>query len=72
MNSTTKETYTLTIITSAGKTYEGKNTFSYKFTPSAHAYVRRQLECIDVEAGVSTGITPPTDEDVVIDNVTKE
>ena len=71
-NNNTKETYTFTIITSDDKTYQGKNSLSYKFTASAHGYCRRQLECIDVEAGVSTGITPPTDEDVVIDNVTKE
>jgi hypothetical protein len=71
-NTTTKETYSFTIITSDGKTYQAKNSLTYKFTPSGHGYCRRQLECIDVEAGVSTGITPPTDEDVVIDNVTKE
>ena len=71
-NTKTKDTYTFTVITADGKTYQAKNSLSYKFTASAHAYVRRQLTCIDVEAGVSTGITPPTDEDVVIDNVTKE
>ena len=71
-NTKTTDTYTLTVVTSDGKTYEGKNTFSSKFSANSHTYVRRQLTCIDVEAGVSTGITPPTDEDVVIDNVTKE
>ena len=71
-NTTTADTYSFTVITSDGKTYQAKNSLTYKFTASKHAYCRRQLECIDVEAGVSTGITPPTDEDVVIDNVTKE
>jgi len=71
-NTKTADTYTLTVVTSDGKTYEGKNTLSLKFGANKHGYVRRQLTCIDVEAGVSTGITPPTDEDVVIDNVTKE
>lgn len=71
-NTATKDTYTLTAVTSDGKTYEAKNTWSSLFGAGKHIYVRRQLECIDVEAGVSTGITPPTDEDVVIDNVTKE
>lgn len=71
-NTQTKDTYTLTVLTSDGKTYQAKNTLSLLFTTNRHSYVRRQLECIDVEAGVSTGITPPTDEDVVIDNVTKE
>ena len=68
----TADTFTFTVITADGKTYQGKNSLTYKFTASKHAIVRRQLTCIDVEAGVSTGITPPTDEDVVIDNVTKE
>ena len=71
-NTKTADTYTLTVITADGKTYQGKNTLSLKFSANSHSYVRRQLTCIDVEAGVSTGITPPTDEDVVIDNVTKE
>ena len=71
-NTKTADTYTITVITSDGKTYQAKNTLTYKFTASKHAVVRRQLTCIDVEAGISTGITPPTDEDVVIDNVTKE
>ena len=32
----------------------------------------KQGQSLDVEAGVSTGITPPTDEDVQIDDVVKE
>ena len=71
-NTTTKDTYTFTVLTSDGKTYQGKNSYSFQFAANKHGYIRRQLECVDVEAGVSTGITPPTDEDVVIDNVTKE
>ena len=71
-NTSSKDTYTFTVVTADGKTYQAKNSLSIAFTTNRHSYVRRQLECIDVEAGVSTGITPPTDEDVVIDNVTKE
>jgi hypothetical protein len=71
-NTQTKDTYTFTVLTSDGKTYQAKNSLSTLHSANKHGYCRRQLECIDVEAGVSTGITPPTDEDVVIDNVTKE
>lgn len=68
-----KSNYTFTVLASDGKTYQAKNSLSYLFNTSGqHVYVRRQLECIDVEAGVSTGITPPTDEDVQIDDVVKE
>ena len=70
---TVKNTYTFTVLASDGKTYQAKNSLSFLFNVGGKAYfVRRQLECIDVEAGVSTGITPPTDEDVQIDDVIKE
>ena len=70
---TVKNTFTYTVLASDGKTYQQKNALSYLFNSGGmHAVVRRQLECIDVEAGVSTGITPPTDEDVQIDDVIKE
>ena len=68
-----KSSYTLTVLASDGKTYQLKNAFSMLFNSGGkHYYVRLQLPCIDVEAGVSTGITPPTDEDVQIDDVVKE
>ena len=70
---TVKSSYTFTVLASDGKTYQAKNSLSYLFNSGGrHYYCRRQLECIDVEAGVSTGITPPTDEDVQIDDVIKE
>ena len=71
-NTSTKDTYSVRIVASDGKTYEAKNLFSWLFTAGKLVALRSKLTCIDVEAGVSTGITPPTDEDVVIDNVTKE
>ena len=71
-NTSTKDTYSLRVLASDGKTYELKNAFSYLFVAGKLVAARFKLSCIDVEAGVSTGITPPTDEDVVIDNVTKE
>lgn len=68
-----KNNFTFTVLASDGKTYQQKNSLSYLLNSSgSHYYVRRQLPCIDVEAGVSTGITPPTDEDVQIDDVVKE
>ena len=54
---------TYTIETGDGKIYVRANSsvlFGLKCT------------CINVDAGVSTGITPPSDEDVTIDDVTKE
>ena len=72
INTSTKDTYSLKILASDGKNYELKNAFSYQFAAGKLVNVRRQMPCIDVEAGISTAITPPTDEDVVIDNVTKE
>ena len=71
-NTTSKDTYSFTVLTSDDKTYQAKNSLTTQHSPNKHGYCRRKLTCIDVEAGVSTGITPPTDEDVVIDNVTKE
>ena len=71
-NTSTADTYSFRIVTGDGKTYEGKNKLSRKFTSGKAFSGRYKLTCVDVEAGVSTGITPPTDEDVVIDNVTKE
>lgn len=68
-----KSSYTLTVLASDNKTYQLKNGFSMLFNGAGkHYYLRFQLSCIDVEAGVSTGITPPTDEDVQIDDVVKE
>ena len=68
-----KSTYTLTVYASDGKTYQLKNGFSFLFNVGGkHYYGRYKVTCIDVEAGVSTGITPPTDEDVQIDDVIKE
>ena len=70
---TVKSSYTITVLASDGKTYQKKNAFSSLLnTGGKHYYVRQQLTCIDVEAGVSTGIIPPTDEDVQIDDVVKE
>lgn len=70
---TVKSTYTLTALASDGKTYQLKNALSYLFNSGGkHYYLRYKMPCIDVEAGVSTGITPPTDEDVQIDDVVKE
>lgn len=71
-NSSTADTYSIRLVTGDGKTYEKKNIMSIVFASGKANNVRSKLTCIDVEAGVSTGITPPTDEDVVIDNVTKE
>ena len=69
----TKSSYTLTVLASDGKTYQLKNAFSMLLNSGGkHYYVRFKLTCIDVEAGVSTGIKPPTDEDVQIDDVVKE
>lgn len=69
----TLNTYTLTALASDGKTYQFKNGFSVLYNQGGkHYYVRAPMTCIDVEAGVSTGITPPTDEDVQIDDVIKE
>jgi hypothetical protein len=69
----TNSTYTFTVVASDGKTYQLKNALSYLFNVGGrHYYLRYRLTCIDVEAGVSTGITPPTDEDVQIDDVVKE
>ena len=68
-----KSNFTFTVLASDGKTYQQKNALSYLFNSGGrHFWVRRQLSCIDVESGVSTGITPPTDEDVQIDDVVKE
>ena len=68
-----KSSYTITALASDGKTYQLKNAFSILFNSGGkHYYARLKLVCIDVEAGVSTGITPPTDEDVQIDDVVKE
>lgn len=70
---TVNNTFTFTVLASDGKTYQKKNDISALFNVGGKAYsLRRQLTCIDVEAGVSTGITPPTDEDVQIDDVVKE
>lgn len=70
---TVKSSFTFTVLASDGKTYQAKNSLSYLFNSGGkHFAIRRQLECIDVEAGVLTGITPPTDEDVQIDDVIKE
>ena len=71
-NTSTKDTYSVTVLASDGKTYEAKSQYSLLFSAGKLTAIRTKLPCIDVEAGVSTGITPPTDEDVVIDNVTKE
>lgn len=69
----TANTYTITVLASDGKTYQKKNAFSILLNTSGkHYYMRQKLTCIDVEAGVSTGIKPPTDEDVQIDDVVKE
>ena len=68
-----KSNITITALASDGKTYQQKNLFSFLFNSGGnHYWVRTSLPCIDVEAGVSTGITPPTDEDVQIDDVVKE
>ena len=68
-----KNSYTFTLLASDGKTYQLKNAMTILLnTGGKHYYGRFQVTCIDVEAGVSTGITPPTDEDVQIDDVIKE
>ena len=68
-----KSSFTFTVLASDGKTYQLKNALSYLFNVGGKAFtVKYQMPCIDVEAGVSTGITPPTDEDVQIDDVVKE
>lgn len=70
---TTKNSFSFTVLASDGKTYQAKNVVSYLFNVGGKAYTLRvSTTCIDVEAGVSTGITPPTDEDVQIDDVVKE
>lgn len=69
----TKTGYTFTVLASDGKTYQNSGPLSQLFNVGGkHYYARLKLVCIDVEAGVSTGITPPTDEDVQIDDVVKE
>lgn len=69
----TKTGYTFTVLASDGKTYQNTAPLSQLFNAGGkHYYARLQLACIDVEAGVSTGIKPPTDEDVQIDDVVKE
>ena len=69
----TNTNYTFTVLASDGKTYQNASLLPALFNSGGrHSYARLQLKCIDVEAGVSTGITPPTDEDVQIDDVVKE
>lgn len=63
-----------TIETGDGKIYQ-RTGGSLKFTTfNATNAMRVNLPCtcINVDAGVSTSITPPSDEDVVIDDVTKD
>ena len=63
---------TITVESGDGKIYEMKDVKLSAFTAKAATRIRAKCTCINVDAGVSTSITPPSDEDVVIDDVTKD
>lgn len=73
--------YSTTVESSDGKTYYlsdtgwpemSQNPVNRGFVAGAAVRFYRKMKCINVDAGVSTSITPPSDEDVVIDDVTKD
>ena len=63
---------TYTIETGDGKIYERSASKISAFSENKGVTFGLKCTCINVDAGVSTGITPPSDEDVTIDDVTKE
>ena len=69
---TGRPTCTYTIETEDGKIYERAGSKINAFGENKAVRFGLKCTCINVDAGVSTGIKPPSDEDVTIDDVQKE